>query len=173
MNAAWLHLVLSHAPIFGCLAAAPMLILAEIRDSDLLRKLACWYVLAAAAAACGAYFTGPAAIESIFGPDQSGGDLVLQHALLGRIAFVGMILLGAAAGIALLQYVQDGRCAKWLRWTLILLVIAHIALLAATAHMGGKIRRPPPPPEVAHVETAPPDVHAGIAPTPVPATSSR
>ena len=143
MSPAWLHLVLSHAPIFGCLAAAPMLILAEIRSSDLLRKLASWYLLAAAGTACGAYFTGPAAVESVFGPGQTGGDLVLRHALLGRVAFVGMILLGAAAAVVLLQYVQDGRCAAWLRVTLLLVVIAHIALLAVTAHNGGKIRRSP------------------------------
>ena len=143
MSPAWLHLILSHAPIFGCLAAAPMLILTEICDSDLLRKLACWYLLVAASTACGAYFTGSAAVESVFGPDQTGGDLVRYHALLGRIAFVGMILLGAAAGVALLQFVQDGRCAHWLRWTLIFLVLAHITLLAATSHAGGKIRRSP------------------------------
>jgi uncharacterized membrane protein len=142
VNQAQLHLVLSHAPVFGCLAALPMLLIAEIRNSDLLRKIACWYLLASAAAACGAYFTGPGALELLEQFADTDQEIVEAHALLGRASFVGMIILGAAALIALLQYMQEDRCTAWLRGGLIALVLAHIALLAVTSRQGGMIRHP-------------------------------
>lgn len=89
-----------------------------------------------------AYFTGPKAAdwtkEVLANYSQ---DLVEDHALWGRVAFVLQViaaLLGVMSWASIWQEeVPDGRIPK----VLMVLMIINTLLLLYTAHLGGYIRR--------------------------------
>ncbi|MCB1164011.1 MAG: hypothetical protein R3C71_11745 [Candidatus Krumholzibacteriia bacterium] len=140
MSAAQLHLLLVHLPVLACPAAAALLIASRIAANETLLKTACVTLVLGTLAATGAYFSGPPAYESLQLAPGPTRELVEAHAALGKGAFMGLVLLGLAALLALLQYPQGERPAPWLRWTLLAASLLLAWLLAWTAHQGGLIR---------------------------------
>ncbi|NJL28434.1 MAG: hypothetical protein HC897_11385 [Thermoanaerobaculia bacterium] len=140
MSAAQLHLLVVHLPVVGCLAALVLLAIGEWRRSELVFQIACGFLLGCAAAAAVAYYSGPAAYEQLATVLEAEKTFIEDHAVLGRAAFVGMVIVGVVALQALLQYLQDEKPAPWLRWLLLVLTLAMCGLFAWAAHLGGLIR---------------------------------
>ena len=103
-------------------------------------------LLVAAVGSLTAYYSGPPAFEQL--NEQVTNDaagiqgLVEDHAVLGRTAFVGMILVGALALQGLLQFLQGESPARWLRLTILLLALALSYVLVWSAHLGGQVGHP-------------------------------
>lgn len=140
MSAAHLHLLVVHLPVVGCIAAFVLLAIGEWRRSELVFQIACGFLLACALLSAAAYYSGPAAFEQLEMVLSAEKNLVEDHAVLGRAAFVGMVIVGVVALQALLQFLQDEKPARWLRWLLLVLTLGMCALFAWTAHLGGLIR---------------------------------
>jgi hypothetical protein len=143
MNAAHLHLLITHVPTMGALFGIGVLILAWFRRSEELKQTSLLFFLLAGAAAIPAYLTGAPAHDIVVKmPIPISRDMIDRHAEVAVLATVAALVL---AGVAL------GGCAVWRRgkrlpaWFLVLtLLLALIAsaLMAWTADLGGKIRHP-------------------------------
>jgi uncharacterized membrane protein len=140
VSAVQLHLLVVHLPVLACPAAVALLALARPTKSETLFQAGAAFLVFAALAAAAAYFSGPAAYESLALPPGVERDLAEAHGALGKGAFMGTVLVGLAALLALLQYLQGERPAPWLRWTLLAAALVLSWLLAWTAHQGGLIR---------------------------------
>lgn len=140
MSAAHLHLLVVHLPVVGCLSALVLLAIGEWRRSELVFQIACGFLLGCTVSAAAAYYSGPEAYEQLETVLAAEKTLIEDHAVLGRAAFVGMVIVGVVALQALLQFLQDEKPARWLRWLLLALTLAMCALFAWTAHLGGLIR---------------------------------
>lgn len=143
MSALQLHLLVVHLPVLACPAAALLLVVARLARNETLFRTACATLLIGMLGGAAAYFSGPAAYESLGLPPGLDRDLLEAHAALGKGAFMGLILLGLAAALALLQVVQGERTPNWLRWTLLVAALLLAYLLAWTAHQGGRAGHPP------------------------------
>lgn len=89
-----------------------------------------------------AYFSGPLAFESLEAEMEAVRDLVELHAVLGRAAFFGLVLLAVPTVFAVLRELEEEAPSRWLD----AIVIAGAALLSYlllwAGHFGGAIRRP-------------------------------
>lgn len=102
-----------------------------------------WFTLLISLFSVFVYFTGPQTAEWIkIQLTKYPQELVENHALWGRFAFIGNIFSGILALMAILNYAQEEKPHKYLPWILIFILAINIIILIYTAHLGGLIRRP-------------------------------
>lgn len=148
MSAVQLHLAVVHLPVVLCPLAAALLIYAMLQKKrgDAFLKLGWILLLVSAAGSLTAYYSGPSAFEQL--NEQMTGsvgtikDLVEDHAVLGRTAFVGMVLVGVLAIQGLLQFAQGEQPARWLRVTILMGALVLSYVLIWSAHLGGQVGHP-------------------------------
>ena len=142
MTAAHLHLVTVHLPVVLCPLALTLFVCARLRHDTPAARIARWMLVAAAAVGVPAYFSGPPAFESMEAELAAVRELVELHAVLGRAAFFGLVLLALAALQAALREMQEEPVPRWLHATVVVGTLLLSYVLAWTAHLGGVIRRP-------------------------------
>jgi hypothetical protein len=142
MTAAYIHLVVVHLPVVGSLFVAAWLALGHFLKSDLLLKIGYGTLVVLALFGIAAYYSGPSAYEQLEAELAASKPWVEQHAVIGRAAFMLLIVTAALAVQALLQFLQEEPPATWLRRTILGLVLVLVYLLAWSAHLGGEIRHP-------------------------------
>ncbi|MCH2101715.1 MAG: hypothetical protein MK209_07315 [Planctomycetes bacterium] len=143
MSAQQLHLIVAHLPVIGLPVTLFVYAFALRWRDDRLQRL-CWLlVVAFAASSAVSYFSGPDAFEML---DQAGKvdeatrAIAEEHALLGRIAFSAMALLGGACGVAFFGRLQGAPPGRSLRLGIAIVGWLIVLLLAWTAHEGGELR---------------------------------
>ena len=142
MNPFQAHLLSVHVPVLGSLAATALFLAARIARNETLFKTACVTVLLSTLGALAAFLSGPPAFELLEGEFSLDPNTIETHAALGKGAFMGLVLLGMAALLTLLQYGQGESPAGWLRWLLLLASLLLAYMLAWTAHEGGMAAHP-------------------------------
>ena len=101
-----------------------------------------WVTLFISLFAFAAYFTGPGTAEWIKTKiDLYPQQLVENHALWGRFGFIGSVLSGIFALMAIMNYTQGEIPHKSIPWILSALLIINFLIYIYTAHLGGMIRR--------------------------------
>ena len=142
MNWAQLHLALVHVPVVGAFFSLVVFAL------DLLFRVGCGFTVFCSLAAAASYFTGGEAFELM--QDQLDTDVVEQHALVARGAFLLYTLGGVGALVALLQ---EEPAAPALRWGLLGVNAVVFGVLLWAAHLGGLIRHPEIAPPIDSIAT--------------------
>jgi hypothetical protein len=141
MNAAHLHLLLNHAPVFGVLFALVLLGLARIRRSEELARIGLGALVVSGLAAAAAMVTGePAehAVEHLAGISEPAIEAHEEAAELAAIAtYAGAVI--ALAALALRRRIA---LAGHLRLLALVAALAAFGLMARTANLGGQIRHP-------------------------------
>lgn len=141
MNPAHLHLITTHVPVLGTFFGLCLLLLALLRKSEDLRRVALLVFVAAALTALPSYFSGQPASNLLRrllpGTTADAGD---QHAEVAIVALLGVLALGVAALVGLVVF-RKGRSlpAGFLIFVLLLAGVA-CGLLGWTANLGGRIR---------------------------------
>src|SRR5690349_10423051 len=102
MNAAHVHLVITHFPFVGSLFGLGLLLLSSIRGNYDIKRLSFWTFLLSGVIALPTYLTGRPAnnILSQFTPGMAT-DLCEQHAEVAVIALTAALLMGASSILAL------------------------------------------------------------------------
>jgi hypothetical protein len=140
MNAAHIHLVLNHAPLFGVLAGIVLLLWGLLRRSYEVRLASYAAFILSALAAIGVYITGGAAeslIEDLAGITESA---IERHEDIAKIAMVAISATGALAAVAF--FVERSGFAVRRSVLAALLVVAFVAfgVVGYAANLGGQIR---------------------------------
>lgn len=141
MNAAQVHLALTHVPVVLSFAGLIMLIVALLRKNDALTKTSLYVLLIAGIFAVPVYFSGEGAeevIEHLPGVSESVIEEHEEFASLGMgiIAACGLISL-----IGLLVY-KKHQFVKYIKVAILLFAIVSATAMAWTAHLGGQVRHP-------------------------------
>ena len=142
MNGAQLHLTVVHLPVVGVLAALVLLLVAVLRDSESLVRVALGFLVIGTVCAVPAYFSGPEANEVAESFATIDPHLVEQHALIGRAAFFAAGILAAVALKIWWDSMSESPTNKGTRLGLLLATFLIAWLMAWTAHLGGLIRHP-------------------------------
>ena len=141
MNAAHLHLLFNHAPVFSVLVALALFGIARVRRSDELARFSLWVLVASGIAAAAAIITGePAehAVEHLAGISERA---IEAHEEAAELAALGTY---SAALIALVTIVLRRRIvlARYLTVLAMVAALGAFGLMARTANLGGRIRHP-------------------------------
>ena len=140
MNAAHVHLVLNHAPLFGLIAGIALLAWGLIRRSYEMRLASYAAFILSALASIAVYFTGGAAellVEDLPGVAERA---IERHEDIAKIAMFAIGASGLLAAAAI--FVEHRRLALRRSVLAALLVVALLAagVVAYAANLGGQIR---------------------------------
>lgn len=139
MNAAHLHLVLNHAPLFGALFGALGLTVALLRHSDDMARLALGLVFLAGLLAIPTYLTGEDAEDVLEEVVTVSHDRIHEHEEAGELAAIGAGLLGLFALGGLIGFRQQPVPRPFLLAALVL-TLGVAGWVGYTANLGGQIR---------------------------------
>ena len=139
MTAAHFHLLIVHVPIVLCPLALVVLMVDGRRESP---PSVFGYVLLMVAGLLGglAYYSGPSAYEQLQTTLAADKEWVEQHAVIGKAAFVVLILVSVLALQIVLRILQEEPVSKGLRLSVLVGALLAAYVLAWAAHLGGQIR---------------------------------
>lgn len=143
MNAAQIHVALTHLPVFGYLLFTPLFFFALWKKkSDLLRVVSVMLVVLSIAAIV-VFNSGEGAEEIVEEMPGISHDVIHEHEESGEISFWLLSISGLASALvlALRVSVTDTKQFRLLLIMGILLLGTTLSSLY-TAHLGGKIRHP-------------------------------
>jgi uncharacterized membrane protein len=150
MNAAHLHLLLNHIPVFTTVFGLTLLLFARFGSNATILRAALYTLIAGALFAVPAYLTGePAegAVEHMVGISEGSID---AHEDIAGIALASSALLGlVSAGLAYWIHTK-AMVAKPIVVGLLVLATASASLYTVTAYLGGQIHHT----EIASTATA-------------------
>jgi hypothetical protein len=143
MIANWIHVMVVHIAVIG----TPWLLYRVLTQRKLPLDSKQWkgnysILIVLGLIAASAYFTGPEAAEWIkqIIPSYSQ-DLVEDHALWGRIAFVIQVIAALIGIMGWASILQEEMPHNKIPVILIILLVVNTLVMLYTAHLGGLIRR--------------------------------
>jgi uncharacterized membrane protein len=138
MNAAHIHLMLNHVPLFGAVAVTILFVVALALRQESVARAGLVVALLTAAVAVVVYLTGEPAEELVENLPGISEPVMETHE---EIALVATLVVGAFALVALYGLVAF-RHGVTMRFTKLLLVLSLLPLagMAYTAYLGGQIR---------------------------------
>lgn len=142
MNAAHLHLVLNHAPLFALLIGTAVVAVALWRPSDDLMRAGLILVVLGGAATVPAFLSGEPAEDAIEELPGVSEELIDEHEESADYALWGGVVAGLVALAALA--VRRRRAGVSRKFALLAASLGFLAviIMARTAYLGGQIRHP-------------------------------
>ena len=132
--------MLTHLPVLGVPFAVSLFVVALWRQSSELKKVALGILVVTALVAVPAYLTGEPTehrIEALPGVSEAAAE---QHEDAALAAFVGVIIVGAAALGGLVLFRGGRALPRWFAISILTAAIVVSGLMAWTANLGGQIR---------------------------------
>ena len=142
MNSAHLHLMLNHVPVIGTLFGLGLLGWSLLRKSEELKKTSLGLIIIIALFAIPVYLTGEPAeeiVENLPGVDEAS---IERHEEAALVAFVGILIVGAAALFGLVAFRRGKPVPSWFSIMVMVLSVTAFVLMARTANLGGLSRHP-------------------------------
>ena len=142
MNAAYVHLLLNHAPVQGMALCLLLLLFGLSRRSDEVLRAGLLGLVLVAIATLPAYLSGEGA-ERIVRPLPGVSTIVMaEHEAAALPALLTVEGVGVLALAGLLIGHGDRRMPRWLLFAVIAGSVVAFAAAARTAHLGGRIHHP-------------------------------
>ena len=139
MNAAHIHLIMTHVPVMGTFAAFGLLAFGFIRKSQELKKAALGILVIAALFAVPVYLSGEPAEEIIEGIPGVSHATIERHEDAAAVAFTTLLVVGAVA-LGALIWRRKQALPGWLLFLTFAGSIVSAGMMAWTANLGGKVR---------------------------------
>jgi FtsH-binding integral membrane protein len=142
MNAAHLHLVTSHAPIFGLFFGLVVWLWALLRRSQEVRRAALLLFVLSGLLAIPAFTSGSPAAKSVLNLPGVNRDAVDRHEEVAVLAFVATALLGCVALAGLVAFRLPKSLPRWFGAVTLGLVLLAGGLMTWASSIGGQTRHP-------------------------------
>lgn len=142
MNAAHLHLVLTHLPVLGTGFALGTLAWGLWKQSQELKRLALGILVLAALVALPTYFTGEPAEDIVQRVPGTAGGRIEAHEDWAGAALAGAGVLGVTALGGLVVYRRGRLLPRWFAGATLAGALVVTGMMTWTASLGGQIRHP-------------------------------
>lgn len=139
MNEAQIHLALNHAPLFLAIAGAIILILGMVRKNESYRSLSLYILASAALFTIPVFLTGEGTEETVEHLPGVAEAAISEHENMAQIALV-IISITSVISLTGIFLRKQENLMSLLYWLVLVFSIASFGAMAATAHLGGKIR---------------------------------
>lgn len=141
MNAAYIHLLLNHLPLYLVAAAIVTLVLAVVRRSRTVLAVGLWLLVFAGASSVAVLVSGNAAEELVEGLGGISHQVIEHHEELAKEAtLVCLLSAGGAVGLLLSRKTIPDRARWYAAMVLTAISIGAVVMIAQAAHEGGMIR---------------------------------
>ena len=134
-----LHLMASHLPVIGVLLLIPLLLIALMRRSDELSRLALWGAAGIALSAVVVYLTGEPTEEGVERLAGISETMIERHEQIALISTIALAVFGVLALVTLFR-MRGKQLSRGIVVSALFCVIALSGAFAWTANLGGKIR---------------------------------
>lgn len=142
INPVQVHLALNHAPLFGVVCGMGLVAAGLVRKSRELQGAGLIAFMLSALLSILVTCSGERAEEVIEGAPGVAETAIHRHEEAAEAAFVAVDVLGiAAAGIFFWSW-RVRPAAPAATWTIFLVALITLGLMARAAHLGGEIRHP-------------------------------
>lgn len=142
MTGAHWHLVLNHIPVIGTFFVLLFLVIGLLRKRDFVKKISLWILLLLALITLPVYFTGESAHEELEDMPLVSMNTIHEHEEAAELAFAGELIIGGLVILYFLFNIFKSKLVKPIFIIILILTFATAGLMAWTANLGGKIRRP-------------------------------
>jgi uncharacterized membrane protein len=142
MNWDHVHIALNHVPVIGSLFALALLAYAMAWKKDDVKVAALGALSVVALSAIVTYLTGCPAADFIQGLPGVSQAVIDRHSDMATAALIVCIVTGAFAGLALVVRPHAAAIGERLVKVALVLSILTVLIMAWTANLGGKVRRP-------------------------------
>ena len=142
MNAAHVHLMVNHLPLFAALFGAALLLFGVVRGQEVVTRIGLVLAVLAGVGAFAAARSGEGAeeiVEEYAGVSESA---IHDHEEAGEAAQWASLLLGVLALTALVVPAQRVSLKKAATYGSVLMSLVAFGLIARAANLGGEIRHP-------------------------------
>lgn len=139
MNTAQIHLALNHVPLFFSLIGGGILIAGIIKKNESFKTLALWLLVTGAVFTIPVFFTGEGTEEMVENLPGVNENAIETHEAMAKISLAVIAATGITA-LAGLFFRANKSIGKFILSVCFFLSLASFALMAQTAHSGGKIR---------------------------------
>ncbi len=140
MNAAHLHLVVTHAPTFAVLFGLALWLAGLLLRSPDIRRAALLLFVFAGVLSGAAYFSGQPAAQALMAMPGMNRDLLDQHQEVAVVAFALTAALGLVAAAGLIAFRPPKPAPRWFAWLALTLALVCGGLMSWTSYLGGKAR---------------------------------
>lgn len=140
MDPTYLHLVISHLPIFGCFLGIIVIVYGLLSKSRITIEAAYLVFILSSIGGFVAYLTGEPTkeiVEHIFGIDERN---IKAHEESGELTTITLAILGAGSCLTLIFKNSLKQYQIELTKVILLIAIICFVLASRTAYLGGKIR---------------------------------
>lgn len=143
MDAAQIHLALTHLPVFGYVLFTPLFLFAVWKKKDDLIRISAVFFVVLSIAAIVVFNSGEGAEEILEQTIDVGHDVIHEHEESGEKSFWLLSISGLAAALVLALRIGTTKVNHY-RLLLVMgvLLIATSLSSVYTAHLGGQIRHP-------------------------------
>ena len=142
MTVPHLHLLLNHIPTIGGAAALVLLVIAFVRKSNDLKRIALEATFVVALLTFPAYLSGVGAQQALIDQPDIAQPFVDAHWNAALYTFVLLQLAGGLSWLALWKYRRTSRWPLGLVTGVVILSALSFATAARAASLGGEIRHP-------------------------------
>lgn len=140
MNQTYIHLLLSHLPIFGSILGGLVLIHGLWTKNNQTQIAAYNLFILSAIAASITYLTGEAAEETVENIQGIAKDMIEQHEEFAGLALASILILGLASIGGLILNLKKSPIAEKVALVILFISIISFGLMARTGYLGGQIR---------------------------------
>ena len=140
MNAAHIHLALTHFPIIGTIIGAGILIYGFFRANTSVKKVALSIFILMAIATLPVFLSGENAEEIIEDLPGISESLIENHEELAEKAIWLMGILGLLSLINLFALAKKASYTKTISWIVLILSLTTAGMFAKVGNLGGQIR---------------------------------
>ena len=140
MNAAHLHLILNHLPVLGTAFGLALLVFAQWKKSDEVKRVALGVLVLVTLLAVPAYLTGEPAEDMVENLPGVAHAIVEQHEEAAQVAFIAQIILGVGALGGMIAFRRGRTIPNWFAVSVLAAALVVSALMARTANLGGEVR---------------------------------
>ena len=142
MNAVHVHLLLNHFPTIGSVIAVGLYLFAFAKRNDDLKRASLGLFVMIAVMSVLAFVSGYAARDALKDHEELSQPLLDAHLDGALLSLLLMGITGVVSWFGLWQFRHDLRPARGLLSAVMVLAVVTLALMAATAYIGGGIGHP-------------------------------
>ncbi len=138
MNAAQVHLALTHLPVILTLTGLTTLIVSLFIKKNLITKVASIILIAAGVFAIPVFLSGEGAEEIVEEVTGVTGSMIEEHEDIARYSFYAVLITAVISLASLFRF-----SIKWkrsLNYLVLIVGLITTGLMVYTAHLGGQIR---------------------------------
>jgi uncharacterized membrane protein len=140
MNQAYIHLLITHLPIFGSILGGLVLAYGLWAKSDSTKCAAYYLFIISSIGSVVAYLTGEAAEETVENIQGVAEASIKQHEEFAMFALISLIILGLASILGLFLTLRKSTLAGTTAFVVLFISLISFGLVIRTGYLGGKIR---------------------------------